>query len=208
MRGEDRLDAQPVQQRGELGRRNTGRGETGDGGLEAALLGIARATEVVAPAPDAVNPLGEIDDFEVGGERADQRFGIARGQALQQRMQLVIRSSDRGVPGALDELEERVATLLADDVSDQRAERSDVVSERHILWSKLCQGASVGVKSRAAATPQAARSTDARPSLPIGIASPLCSMSVVRRAALNAYAAAQSPTLRACPATSSTLTMK
>jgi len=43
-------------------------------------------------------------------------------------MQLIIRASDRGVPGALDELEERIATLLADDVSDQRAECSDVVS--------------------------------------------------------------------------------
>src|SRR6266511_3564404 len=179
MRGEDRLDPQPLQQRGNLGRRDACRGEPSDGGLEAAFLGIARAAQVVAPAPDAVNPLGEIDDFEVGSERADQRFGTARGQAFQQRMQLIIRSSDRGVPGALDELEERVATLLADDVSDQRAERSDVVSERNILWSKLCQGASAGVKSRAAATPQAARSTDARPSLPTGIASPFCSPRVV-----------------------------
>src|SRR6266850_3665577 len=122
-------------------------------------------------------------------------------------MQLIIRSSDRGVPGALDELEERVATLLADDVSDQRAERSDVVSERNVLWCKLCQGASVGVKSRAAATPHAARSTDARPSLPTGIASPFCSTRLVRRASLNAYAAGQTPTPRACPATSRTFTI-
>jgi hypothetical protein len=31
------------------------------------------------------------------------------------------------VPGALDQLEECVATLLADDVPDQSPERSDVV---------------------------------------------------------------------------------
>jgi len=39
MRGEDRLDPQPLQQRGDLGRRDAGRGEPGDGGLEAAFLG-------------------------------------------------------------------------------------------------------------------------------------------------------------------------
>src|SRR2546426_5460852 len=51
---------------------------------------IARAAQVVAPAADAVNPLGEIDDLEVGGERADQRFGVARRQRAYQRVQLVV----------------------------------------------------------------------------------------------------------------------
>jgi hypothetical protein len=83
-----------------------------------------------------VNALGEIDDLEVRREGADQRFGITRRQALHQRLQLVVGSRDAGEPGPLDELEERVATLLADDVPDQRPERSDVVPQLRVLGSE------------------------------------------------------------------------
>src|SRR5256886_2513363 len=124
------------------------------------------------------------------------------------------RPRDRGVPRALDELEERVATLLAQHVPDQCAEGADIVSQLRIFRRKLdfapafpVQEPSGGVESRTAATPQAARSTDARPSLPTAIVSPFCSTRFVRRACLKAYAAGHTPTPRACPAMSSNFRM-
>src|SRR6266446_69147 len=101
MRSEHGLDPQPLEQGGDLGRRDAGGSEPKGPALETALLRIARAAQVVAPAADAVNPLGEIDDLEVRGERADQRFGIARRQRAYQRVQLLVRPGDRGVPDAL-----------------------------------------------------------------------------------------------------------
>src|ERR671937_618059 len=95
---------------------------------------------------------------------------------------------------ALDELEERVAALLAEHLADERAENPDIVAKRHILGRELRQEPSAAEKSRTAATPQAARSTDARPSPPTAIASPFCSTRLVRRACLKAYAAGHSPT--------------
>src|SRR2546429_7795838 len=112
--------------------------------------------------------------------------------------------------GAFDELEGRVDSLLAQNGSDECAERADVVAQLRVLGSKLdfaAQGASAGMKSRAAATPHAARSSEARPSLVTGIASPFCSTRLARRASLKAYAAGHTPTARACPATSSSLTI-
>jgi hypothetical protein len=136
VRGEHGLDPQPLEQGRHLGRRDAGGGELCDGSLETALLGIARTAEIVASTPNPVNALGEIDDLEVRREGADQRFGITRRQALHQRLQLVVGSRDAGEPGPLDELEERVATLLADDVPDQRPERSDVVPQLRVLGSE------------------------------------------------------------------------
>ncbi len=81
VRGEDRLDAQPLEQRRGLGRCDAGGGEPPGHVGQTALLRIAGAAQIVAAAPDAVNPLGEIDDFEVGGKRPDQRLGIVRRQA-------------------------------------------------------------------------------------------------------------------------------
>ena len=86
MRGEYGFDAQPLEQRCRLCRRDAGGGQPQDRGLEAAFLWVGRAAQIVAPAPDAVNPFGEIDDLEVRGKRADQRFGIARRQRAHQRV--------------------------------------------------------------------------------------------------------------------------
>ena len=186
MRGKYGLDPESLEQSRDLRRCDIRRGQTTRGGLQTAFLRIAGATQIVAAAPDAMNSLGEVDDLEVGGERADECFGIARRQGPHQRVQLVIRRRDRGLAGALDELEETIATLLTQNVSDECAECAHVVPERDVLWSKLCQEASAGVKRRAAPTPHAARSSDARPSLLTGIASPFCSTRLVRRASLNA----------------------
>jgi len=84
-----------------------------------------------------VNPLGEIDDFEVARERADQRLGIACGQVLDQRVQLVVGRRNGGPSRALDQLEESVAALLAQDVPDERAEYTDIVPQRRVLRCKF-----------------------------------------------------------------------
>src|SRR5438552_18824052 len=113
-------------------------------------------------------------------------------------MQLVIRRGDRSMACPLDELEERVATLLAQDVSDDRTECTDIVPQRRVLrrkfdFARCCDGqeASGGVEGRPAATPHPARSTGVGPALPTAIGSPFCSTSVVRRASLKGYAAGQ-----------------
>jgi len=63
-------------------------------------------------------------------------------------MQLVVGAGDRGVPGALHQLEEGVATLLAQHVPDQRAERSDVVAQLRVLRCKLDGAAFVNQRPR------------------------------------------------------------
>ena len=137
MCGEHGLDQQALEQRRDLRWRDARGREPHDHVPQTAFLGIAGAAEIVAPAADAVNPLGEIDDFEVRGERADQRFGITRRQALDQSLELVGGARDRRVARPLDELEKRFATLLADDVADQRAECPDVVPQLRVLRREL-----------------------------------------------------------------------
>ena len=100
-------------------------------------------------------------------------------------MQLVIGARDGGASRALDQLKEILATLLAQHVAHERAERSDVVPERDVFRCELGQEASAGVNSRAVAIPHAATSIGAFPSLPTGSGSPFCSTRLVRRAALN-----------------------
>ena len=184
MRGENRLDMQALQQRRDLAPGHVRVGELAERRGETALLGFGGALQVIAAPPDSMNPLGEIDDLEVRRERAHEHFRLAGRQAFDQSLEVVVRARDPRKARALDALEELVAALLAQDVTDQRAERADVVLERNILRRELGQEASAGVNSRTAPTPQAARSSDARPSLPTVMASPFCSTSVVRRASL------------------------
>ena len=192
MRREHRLDQHPLEQRDDLRRADARGGQLLSSGREAPFLGIGSPAQIVAPAPDAMNALCEIDDLEVRGERADQRFGIARRQALDQGIELVPARGDRGTAGALHELEELLATLLAQYITDESPQRADVIAQRDIFRreldfaSRAAQEPSAGVNSRAAPTPHAAISTLALPSEPIAIGSPFCSTMFVRRASLNA----------------------
>jgi len=77
VRREYRLDAKASEQRGGLLRRDAGAGQLRDGCLKTAFLRSGRRAQVVAPPPNAMNPLREIDDLEVRRERSDQRFGVA-----------------------------------------------------------------------------------------------------------------------------------
>ena len=71
MRGKYRLDPESLEESRDLRRGDIRRGQATRGGLQTAFLRIAGATQIVAAAPDAMNSLGEVDDLEVGGERAD-----------------------------------------------------------------------------------------------------------------------------------------
>jgi hypothetical protein len=75
--------------------------------------------------------------------------------------------------------------LLTQHVADERAQRADIVPQRDVFRRELGQEASAGMDNLAVATPHAAISIGAFPSLPSVSGSPFCSTMVVRRAALN-----------------------
>src|SRR5262245_55422945 len=99
-----------------------------------------------------MDPLGEVDDFEIRREGAHQRFGLTGRQAFHQSLELIVGARDSREARTLDALKELIAALFPQHVADQRAERTDVVLERDILRRELCQDPSAGVKSRTAPT--------------------------------------------------------
>ena len=104
-------------------------------GVEAARLRASRVVEVFAPAPDAVDLFGQVDDLEPGRERPHQVLGLrgaATGYAGAQRPDVAIAilvSVERDRPAAvrLDHLEQVFAALVTHDLADEPAECIHVV---------------------------------------------------------------------------------
>ena len=115
--------------------------ERGDRILDAAgLRPLAVLEEVVAPAADAVHLLGEVDRLEPGRERAHQVARQRRRPVAHLRGELGARA--RGSPlrprmaatrSALDQLEQLLAALLAQDLAHERTERVHVIAQRLVL---------------------------------------------------------------------------
>ncbi len=99
----------------------------------------ARVAQVGAPAPDPVHLLGHVDHLEVGRERADEVARRARRELRQHvaqiadRLALAFAVGDRRAPRRLDEIEQRLAALLADELTDELPEPVHVLAKRLIL---------------------------------------------------------------------------
>ena len=87
--------------------------------------------------PDASARLGQVDELEVQGERADDGFDGAQVQARQVLVEspslgrIAIGSEpDRPAPDAFDEIEQVRTRLFGDDLAEQRTEQPDFGRER------------------------------------------------------------------------------
>ena len=144
VRGEDRLDAQALQQRQHLLERQAGLLELVDGVFHAARLGLGAVAEEILAAPaDAVHLLGDVDRLEPHRERALEVARHGRGTTLDARRELgagglvAVAAADREGPVVLDEVEQRLAALLAQHLADQPAEQVHVLAQRGVLGREL-----------------------------------------------------------------------
>src|SRR5690606_32825505 len=99
----------------------------------------ALVAQVLAPPADAVHLLRQVDELEVGRECANEIARGARRQRAEQRLQLLVglrmtfAARDRGPPRRFDEIEQRLARLLANELADELAQAMDIRPERLIL---------------------------------------------------------------------------
>ena len=144
MSREDRLEPQLLEQPVHFGGAEPRGSKTPQRVFETAFLrrrrcsGSRRAQVVAAPA-NAMDALGEVHHFEVRGEGVDQ---LARGLGVERadgglkfllRRSISFAPADRGDARRLDRLEQRLAALLANHITYQRAERANVVAQRDVL---------------------------------------------------------------------------
>ena len=138
VRGEDRLDQQPVDERRELGLGDARVPQLADRGLDRLGHRPARARGfALAPAQHAhaLALLGQVDELEVRGERLQHAARLGERQAFDPLQQPLAGCL---VPGAvrlgqgthlLDEVEERLALLLDDRLPEQVPEPVDVLAQ-------------------------------------------------------------------------------
>ncbi len=144
MRRKHRLDGERADELEHLGGAEARALERGERVLHAARLRLFAVLEEVFAAPaDAVDALREVHRLKPGGEgahhiarRGRRAPAHPRGE-LGARLPLAGARPDRGAPVALDELEERVAPLLAQDLPDQRAEGVHVRAQRLVLGREM-----------------------------------------------------------------------
>src|SRR6516225_994887 len=107
------------------------------------LRTLAVLEEIVAAAADAVHLLGEVHDLKPGGEGTHQ---VARqrgravpyaGRELRARLARARAATDRGDAVELDQLEQLLTALLAQNVADQRTEHMHVIAQRLVLGRKV-----------------------------------------------------------------------
>ncbi len=114
---------------------------------EAERLRRARVAQIRPAAADAVHLLRHVDHLEVGRERADEVPRRARRQGPQQRLQLAVGAlvafamRDRQLARRLDEVEQRLAALLAHELADELAEPMHVLAQRTIFFREKDVGA-------------------------------------------------------------------
>ncbi len=117
-------------------------------------LRLRRFLGIGAPAPYAVNLLGHVDDLEVGRERSDEVACRARRQRREQGPELgegaavAFAVRDRSTPRGLDEVVQRLAGLLANELADELAEPMHVLAQRLILLGEEDVGAQYVLRFR------------------------------------------------------------
>ena len=115
--------------------------------VEAERLRRRRVAQIRAAAADAVHLLGHVDHLEVGRERADEVARRARGERAEQALELALRGGialavrDRELARGLDEVEQRLAALLAHELADELAEPVHVLAQRLVLLREEDVGA-------------------------------------------------------------------
>jgi len=144
MGGEDRLDTQDTQQLEHVLECQALELECCDGILDTAGLGtLAIFEKVIAPAPDTVDPLREINYLEPAGEGSDEVSGERGWPVTHARRELAlgglitVATLDCGNAVELDQLEERLAPLLSEYFAHKGTERVDIVAQCLMLRGKM-----------------------------------------------------------------------
>src|SRR6202035_1266642 len=140
MRREHRLDGQTPDELEDLRRAQALALERGDRILHAAgLRPLTVLEQVLAAPPDAVHPFRQVDALEPGGEGAhhvarQRRRAVAHaGRELGARLWLAAAAADGGGGGQLHPREPLRATLLAQNLAHERAERTHILAQRLAL---------------------------------------------------------------------------
>ena len=147
MRGEHGRNHAALQRLGDRPRRNRRGGQAlerlGEGAALMILrlfLGQRRAGADIVPVFGDIGEMGEI------AERADDRHGLFRSEAAQQRIELVARlrigaalKGDAEAPDGLDPRKCFLAFLFANGIAEQLAEQTDVVDQRTLNEGGACR---------------------------------------------------------------------
>jgi hypothetical protein len=135
MGGQDRRDAQPGEDRLQLGVTAPAvvaepRDRLRDGIVE---VPVARRPLAAPECPDPPARLGQVDQLEVQGEGLDDRFGLAQIEPVEHALEpfalrrvVAAAQGDGRSAQPLDELEQRRAGLLDDDLAKESAEQTDL----------------------------------------------------------------------------------
>ena len=112
-----------------------GAGELAEGRRERAVLRILPRRDVSGAATLTVQILRDVREQREVAERSDDVEGVARRQPRQRvaerrAVDLLTTDPERPDPGVLDEAEDAFTLVLADDVTEQPAEQTDVVAQR------------------------------------------------------------------------------
>ncbi len=117
---------------------------------EAIRLRRLRVAQVRAAPAQAMHLLGRVDHLEVRRERADEVARRARRERREQRLQfrvsarIALAARDRRAARGLDEVEQRLAALLANDLADElrradaRPRAAPDPSRRRRCWRERC----------------------------------------------------------------------
>ena len=114
---------------------------------EAERLRRRRVAQIRAAAAQPVHLLRHVDHLEVRRERADEVARGARCERAEQGLELAVGRGvafamrDRGFARGLDEVEQRLAALLAHDFADELAEPMHVLAQRLIFFGEKDVGA-------------------------------------------------------------------
>ena len=145
MSGQDRRDAQSVEDRVEIGVAPVASAQPGDS-LGDRVVEQSVASRAFAPAegPDTGTSLGQVHKLEVQREGGDDGLGVPELERVQLGLEtlpnlrlLVVTEGDRRLAQAFDEVVDRLASLLRDDLPEQRSEQTDLERE----WIARVRGA-------------------------------------------------------------------
>ena len=143
MPGEDRIDADPIEQCPDVTQRPAFAREAQQRVADATRLRLRGIVQVLAAPPDPVHLLGEGDDLEPGRDRTHEVAGLGRLATAGPREQRVfaalvaLSATDRGDTVPLDLVEAELPALFEQDLADERAERMHVFAQRSVLGGEL-----------------------------------------------------------------------
>ncbi len=140
MRGQYRGDLGAGEEAGELRLVDAEGVGARDGEGEAARTGLGAGQRMRARAADAMLVLGDIGEVREIAERPHHEIGLFAREGVEDFVEfapgiriLFPMLADRQQANALDEIEDRIAFLIADDIAQQAAEQADVLEQGSVL---------------------------------------------------------------------------